>query len=84
MFWGLMHPSTLKPTLILTESKTSVDVDETILEQWELKQIRESVKNKRISISVEMEELLKLINVEKALSTEQQPIAPKKTAKKLK
>lgn len=84
MFWGLMNPKTLQPSMILTESQNSRDIDETKLEQWELKQIRDSVKNKRISISVEMEELLKLINVEKEPSKEKKVSTPKKVAKKLK
>lgn len=84
MFWGLMDPKTLKLSMVLTESHNSEEVDETKLQQWELKQIRDSIKNKRISISVEVEELLKLINVEKEPSKEKKISTPKKVAKKLK
>ena len=84
MFWGLMDPKTLKPSMILTESHNSVEVDEAQLQQWELKQIRDSIKNKRISISVELEDLLKLINIEKEPSKEKKVSTPKKVAKKLK
>lgn len=84
MFWGLMDPKTLKPSMILTESHNSVEVDEAQLQQWELKQIRDSIKNKRISISVELEDLLKLINIEKEPSKEKKVSAPKKVTKKVK
>lgn len=84
MFWGLMDPKTLKPSMILTESHNAEEVDETKLQQWELKQIRDSVKNKRISISVEVEDLLKLINVEKEPSKEKKISAPKKVTKRIK
>lgn len=84
MFWGLMDPKTLKPSMILTESHNSAEVDEAQLQQWELKQIRDSIKNKRISISVELEDLLKLINIEKEPSKEKKVSAPKKVTKKVK
>ena len=58
-FWGLMDPADLKIVLALTEIDPSIEVDETKLAAWQIKQIVGSVKDKRISISVQVEDLIK-------------------------
>lgn len=60
-FWGLMDPIDLKVTLSLTESHPVVEIDETKLHSWEVHQIVGSVKDRKISISVQVEDLLKSI-----------------------
>lgn len=60
-FWGLMDPVDLKLTLSLTEPSPLVEIDESKLYDWELKQIVGSVQDGRISISVKVEDLLKSI-----------------------
>ena len=62
LFWGLMNPKDLKCTLSLTDiSPISSEISQESLHPWELKQIIASVKAKRISISVQVEDLVKLI-----------------------
>jgi hypothetical protein len=62
LFWGLMNPKDLKLTLSLTDvSPISPEVNQEQLMPWEIKQILASVKAKRISISVQVEDLVKLI-----------------------
>lgn len=58
-FWGLMDPIDLKLTLSLSEITPSVEIDEKKLDTWEVKQIASSVKDRKISISVHIEDLLK-------------------------
>jgi hypothetical protein len=59
VFWGLMNPQTMQLPTILTEDNPDISVEESTLEPWAIKQIVESVKKNRISISVQIEELLK-------------------------
>jgi hypothetical protein len=62
LFWGLMNPKDLKVTLSLTDiSPISPEVNQDQLLPWEIKQIVASVKAKRISISVQLEDLVKLV-----------------------
>lgn len=58
-FWGLMDPIDLKLTLSLSETQPVTEIDETKLYPWEVHQIIGSVKDKKISISVQVEDLLK-------------------------
>jgi hypothetical protein len=58
-FWGLMDPIDLKVVLTLTEIQPTVEIDESKLSAWQIKQIVGSVKDKRISISVQVEDLIK-------------------------
>lgn len=58
-FWGLMDPIDLKLTLSLTEQKPLTEIDETKLYDWEITQIVKSVQDRRISISLQVEDLLK-------------------------
>jgi|688.fasta_scaffold735871_2 hypothetical protein len=59
MFWGLMNPRTLTLTHSLSENNPAIELDESKLEKWELDQIKASVKAKKITISVQVEELIK-------------------------
>ena len=59
MFWGLMNPRTLTLTHSLSETNPAIELDESKLEKWELDQIKASVKAKKITISVQVEELIK-------------------------
>jgi hypothetical protein len=57
-----MNPKDLKVTLSLTDiSPISAEVNQEQLLPWEIKQIVASVKAKRISISVQLEDLVKLV-----------------------
>ncbi len=77
-FWGLMDPIDLKLTLSLTESQPVTEIDESKLYAWEIRQIVGSVKDRKISISVQVEDLLKSLPE----STKQEKkVAPKKAAK---
>jgi hypothetical protein len=58
-FWGLMDPIDLKLTLSLSEITPFIEIDETKLNEWEINQILKSVKDRRISISVQVEDLIK-------------------------
>jgi hypothetical protein len=86
VFWGLMNPDTMKLPVILTEDHSTIEVDESTLEPWAIKQIVESVKKNRISISVQIEELLKSetkdIVSEPELSIKKPRSARKKVASK--
>lgn len=68
-FWGLMDPIDLKLTLSLSEVTPQVEVDESKLYEWEINQILKSVQDRRISISLQVEDLLKsLPETEKKIS----------------
>ena len=58
-FWGLMDPIDLKVTLSLTENDPITEINESDLRPWEISQIATSVKDRRISISLHLEDLLK-------------------------
>lgn len=58
-FWGLMDPVDLTLTLSLTENQPTQEIDEKKLYPWELSQIAASVKDRKISISLQLEDLLK-------------------------
>ena len=77
-FWGLMNPVDMKLTLSLNESDPNVEIDETKLTNWEIKQIAGSVKDEKISISLQLEDLLKSLP---ETNKEQKKVAPKKVAK---
>ena len=77
-FWGLMHPIDFRLTLSLNDSKPAIEVDETKLSNWEIKQIAGSVKDKKISISLQLEDLLKSLT---ETSKEIKKVAPKKAPK---
>ena len=79
-FWGLMDPIDLKLTLSLTEFQPDAEIDETKLQTWELNQIATSVKDRRISISVQLEDLLKSLPE----NTKQEKKAASKKAAKIK
>jgi hypothetical protein len=76
MFWGLMNPVDLKLTLSLTEVHPSTEIDESKLHAWEIKQIIGSVKDKRISISVQVEDLIKSLPA--ALERKEKKTVPKR------
>jgi hypothetical protein len=89
MFWGVMHPKTMRIALMLTEHAPSITVDENELEKWAVDQIIESVKKNKISISVQLEELLKSdkneVTPEVAVKVKKVPSPRKKAiSKKLK
>jgi hypothetical protein len=77
-FWGLMDPVDLKLTLSLNDSTPDAELDETKLSQWEIKQITGSVKDKKISISLHLEDLLKLSTEN---TKQEKKVANKKAAK---
>lgn len=79
-FWGLMDPIDLKLTLALNDSAPDAELDETKLSNWEIKQIAGSVKEKRISISLQLEDLLKSLPE----TTKQEKKAASKKATKIK
>lgn len=54
-----MNPKTLQMSLNLTEVNPVAELDESKLTDWELSQIESSVKKNKISISVQIEDLLK-------------------------
>lgn len=77
-FWGLMNPIDLKLTLSLNDSAPDAELDETKLSQWEIKQIVGSVKERKISISLQVEDLLKSLPE----STKQEKkVVPRKATK---
>lgn len=83
MFWGLIDPIDLKMTLSLTELHPNTEIDESKLHAWEIKQILGSVKDKRISISVQVEDLIKSLPATQ--ERKEKKITPKKAvASKLK
>jgi hypothetical protein len=73
-FWGLMDPIDLKLTLSLSESSPLAEIDESKLYDWELKQIIGSVKDRRISISVKVEDLLKSLEEKTIIKQEKKAI----------
>jgi hypothetical protein len=83
MFWGLMDPKTMQVTCMLTEASPVVSVDETALPEWAVKQIVESVKKNTISISVQVEELLKSDKTEVPAKVEDKPKKPRTVQKKV-
>lgn len=80
-FWGLMDPIDLKLTLSLSETAPLIEIDETKLYDWELNQIVKSVKDRRISISVQVEDLLKSLTEKTKIKQEKKAV---KKAQKLK
>jgi len=63
-FWGLMNPTDLKLTASLTEEAPVIEINESKLYPWEIKQILGSIREKKITISVQVEDLVKLIPTE--------------------
>jgi hypothetical protein len=78
-FWGLMDPIDLKVTLALTENDPVTEINESNLRPWEVKQIATSVKDKRISISLHVEDLLKSLPED---NKEQKKLTIKKATKR--
>lgn len=83
MFWGLMNPKTMQVSLVITEASPSIVIDESTLEDWAIKQIVESVKKNKISISVQLEELLKSDKTEVPAKVEDKPKKPRSPQKKV-
>ena len=81
-FWGLMNPKDLKCTVSLTDvSPISSEINQDKLYPWEINQIVASVKAKRISISVQIEDLVKLLPVdEKKVEKKATPTRQRKAA----
>lgn len=83
MFWGLADPKTKHITHYLTESHPVLIVEQTELPEWAINQIVESVKKNKISISVQIEELLKSDTTEVPVKVEDKPKKPRSPQKKV-
>lgn len=77
-FWGLMDPIDLSLTLSLTENQPTKEIDEKKLFPWEVTQIEASVKDRKISISLQLEDLLKSLP---ETTKEEKRVATKKATK---